>query len=111
MNYFYNYYALRVLTVYFYLYINKIKTFFSINLFNCLRFYIFFLIFLDVICGLFGYVEFLNWHNLVTVSNWPQENECLCLFFNGESKIDCNCNNHINSLVLVYYINGFLMLN
>ncbi|KNC29509.1 hypothetical protein FF38_11508 [Lucilia cuprina] len=65
----------------------------------------------NVICGLFGYVEFMNWHNLVTVSNWPQENECLCLFFNGESKIDCNCQNHINSLVLVYYINGFLMLD
>ncbi|XP_073846580.1 uncharacterized protein [Musca autumnalis] len=64
----------------------------------------------NVICGLFGYVEFMNWHNLVTVSNWPQENECLCLFVNRESKIDCNCTNHINSLVLVYYINGLLLL-
>ncbi|XP_059226335.1 uncharacterized protein LOC106080700 isoform X2 [Stomoxys calcitrans] len=65
----------------------------------------------NVICGLFGYIEFMNWHNLVTVTNWPQEDECLCLFLNGESKIDCNCTNHINSLVLVYYINGFLLLN
>ncbi|XP_075167799.1 uncharacterized protein LOC142239952 [Haematobia irritans] len=65
----------------------------------------------NVVCGLFGYVEFINWHNMVTISNWPQEDECLCLFVKDEAKIDCNCTNHINSLVLVYYTNGFLMLN
>ncbi|XP_037890827.1 uncharacterized protein LOC119638236 [Glossina fuscipes] len=64
-----------------------------------------------VVCGLFGYVEFINWHNVVSVSNWPQEDECLCLFVDGERLIDCNCNNHINSLLLVYYINAVLMLN
>ncbi|XP_030380278.1 UPF0764 protein C16orf89 [Scaptodrosophila lebanonensis] len=52
------------------------------------------------ICGLFGYNEFLNWHNVVEVSSWFDE-----------ARTSQISNRHLNDLALVFYINALLLLD